>query len=397
MNEILGPLFSISECELIREELAALLKTSEFANSKRYPAFLTHVVEKTLDGQSAELKERSIGIDLFKRRPDFDTGADTVVRFTAGEVRRRLQGIYLVSRLAHRIRIDLPLGSYVPEFHLTDTSSKADESALRAEQTFIAEQDSPSSAPSLKPARQRSLLTSAVCLVLILAIAAGVFGWKKNALDQFWKPMKASGQKPLIVTGAFSISAVSAWGLASQPDQYPYLSMASTGSIMSLAGLFGRMHVGPLLQTSEATTLTDMSSHPVVLVGAYNNEWTLRLVDSLRYRFAPEPESKIFDSKDSRIFWDNPLLFPGYKNLDDYAIVARYWSRLTEGMVVVIAGLGPNGTIAATQFVTSQHYLDQLDAKGYGGWKNRNIEIVLKTSVVGFKAGPPVIVAVDVW
>src|ERR1700735_24811 len=89
--------FTADDQAKIREELAYLLGTSHFTGSKRYPAFLKWVVEATLAGRSSDLKERTIGVELFGKRPDYDTSSDTIVRFTAGEVRKRLVLAYLQS------------------------------------------------------------------------------------------------------------------------------------------------------------------------------------------------------------------------------------------------------------------------------------------------------------
>ena len=74
----------------VREQLSRLVAHPLFANSKRYPALLTYVVEQTLLGNTSDLKERMIGIEVFGRSPSYDANADPVVRITAGEVRKRL-------------------------------------------------------------------------------------------------------------------------------------------------------------------------------------------------------------------------------------------------------------------------------------------------------------------
>ncbi len=50
--------------------LEGVLESSYFSNSKRYPALLRYVVEQTLLGHGDELKERTVGIDVFGRPPD---------------------------------------------------------------------------------------------------------------------------------------------------------------------------------------------------------------------------------------------------------------------------------------------------------------------------------------
>jgi hypothetical protein len=47
--------------------------------------------------------------------------------------------------------------------------------------------------------------------------------------------------------------------------------------------------------------------------------------------------------------------------------------------------------------VQAPQYLAELAAKLPRGWENRNLEVVLKTDVIGAKAGPPVLVSAYSW
>ena len=66
--------------EAVREQLGRILASPLFRSSKHYPNFLRHVVEQTLAGHAAGLKERSLGMEVFGRDPHYDTNADPVVR-----------------------------------------------------------------------------------------------------------------------------------------------------------------------------------------------------------------------------------------------------------------------------------------------------------------------------
>src|ERR1039457_5090167 len=103
--------------EVVLRELHEILASHQFSNSKRYPAMLKYIVENNLAGKSEHLKERTIGVEVFDRPPTYDTNSDTVVRYTAGEVRKRLQLYYSESGRKSAIRISVPAGSYIPEFH----------------------------------------------------------------------------------------------------------------------------------------------------------------------------------------------------------------------------------------------------------------------------------------
>ena len=65
-----------------------------FKNSKRYPNLLRDVVERTLEGHSGHLKERTLGAEVFGREPDYDTNLDPVVRTSAVEIHKRIAQYY---------------------------------------------------------------------------------------------------------------------------------------------------------------------------------------------------------------------------------------------------------------------------------------------------------------
>jgi len=102
--------------QAVRAELSRVLGSAAFRTSKRCREFLEYIVEHTISGPSGTLKERSIGVELFRLRPDFDTGQHTIVRVTANDVRKRLAQYYLAENGSSHVRIDLPPGSYSAEF-----------------------------------------------------------------------------------------------------------------------------------------------------------------------------------------------------------------------------------------------------------------------------------------
>src|ERR1035437_5785500 len=101
----------------VREELNRVLASHEFRTSKRSQDFLRYVVENTLNGRAEMVKERTIGIDVFGRSSSYDPSDDATVRVKAGEVRKRLGLYYASEGRLDEVRIDLPHGAYVPEFH----------------------------------------------------------------------------------------------------------------------------------------------------------------------------------------------------------------------------------------------------------------------------------------
>src|SRR3981081_1554225 len=98
------------------EQLERIVRSKHFRNSKGYPTFLRVVVWQTLAGKTEGLKERTLGVDVFARPNHYDTNEDPIVRVTAGEIRKRIAQYYQEPGHEKELRIDLPLGSYVPHF-----------------------------------------------------------------------------------------------------------------------------------------------------------------------------------------------------------------------------------------------------------------------------------------
>lgn len=96
-------------------ELERICESRYFQTSRRSCEFLRYVVQVALNGRTDSLKERSIGIDLLGRDTSYDPSSDAAVRVRANEVRKRLSSFYGAAPRG-RLRIELPLGSYVPVF-----------------------------------------------------------------------------------------------------------------------------------------------------------------------------------------------------------------------------------------------------------------------------------------
>jgi hypothetical protein len=412
--------------EDILQEMEEVLASPQFCNSKRYPALLRYVVQSALSGHGDLLKERTLGVEIFHRPPDYDTNADTVVRYTAGEVRKRLSLYYHDHE--SRLQISLPAGSYAPEFlcnqeeipsqtaaphagkermEALPMAGVAFENAIPVDAMGTAESAQTSAHPiSLAATRKwhkRTILWITISLAVLL-LMAGTIGRQRwhahpqTALEEFWAPVLGESGTTLICSGGvvFAPERFSGVKTAGRDIEYPFVSMQIATSIARVSGQLDRL--GETVQTSSSasTALTDLRERPVVLLGGYNNDWTMRLLEPLRFRFAPGPAEVIVDRDHPATKWERDPAQP-YSSADDYAIVARFHDATTGGIIVIVAGIGRNGTEAAAQFVTSPHYMDVLRRRVGTSLADKNIEAVLTINVIEGKTGAPSIEAVDVW
>jgi hypothetical protein len=410
--------------DAVLSELEAILASPHFCNSKRYPALLHFIVTNALAGRTDLLKERTLGVEVFDRPPDYDTNADTVVRYTAGEVRKRLLLYYSEQDSAPSVRISLPAGSYVPEFtHLGAVTDAASHSTAGAEPGRWAHggpgnQESQGNAPQVgageMPHAAATLATHsphlgrrlwpAVIAVLLLALAAGIWwrygaGLTPNQMDAFWAPV-IRGQHSLIVCTGSSVfdntNTYSGVATANKDIDYPFVSWQSVTAAVQISSLLSRQGINTQLASAPSMPITDLREHSVTLLGAYNNQWTMRLQGPLRYYFLPGNDEVIVDRLHPQTQWKRDLSLP-YSSADDYAIVARFRDPTIDGWVVVLAGVGRNGTEAAAQFVTNPHYLELLRQRLGADLSSANLEAVLKVNVIEGKTGAPALLAVYSW
>src|SRR5579872_7091932 len=104
--------------EDILAQLERMTQDEVFRSSKRSVAFLKYVVGEALKGSGDQIKERTIGVEVFGRSASYDTNVDHIVRTAASELRKRLAIYYGDERHRGELRIGLLPGSYVPRFTL---------------------------------------------------------------------------------------------------------------------------------------------------------------------------------------------------------------------------------------------------------------------------------------
>jgi hypothetical protein len=397
----------------IQEQLERLLGNPHFSHSRRFPSFLRFVVEQTLSGQMDALKERTLGIEIFGRDADYDTASDPIVRVTAGEIRKRIAQYYQEPGHENELRVSLPSGSYVPQFHWPNAAGG--EAAVQALETVV---PVPVEAPvveTLPPVRRRRpvLLVTAGLVVAAILGAAAVLLWqyaeRPVSVDAFWSPV-LNGSDPVLFCIADQ-NQYSAIALRDAADPSKQITLQDNLTAVVIDDLSPIVRIAGILQSNGkkyslrgegATNLMDLRNGPTVFVGAFDNAWTLRLTKGLRYHFANNADMsqfRIVDSSgtDQNRWVVNRLEQMSTKNYRDFAIIARFTDPTTGKPAIVVAGVGRGGTIAAGEFLTDPSNLAQLQRIVQGGGGKKNMELVLSTQVIDDESGTPKVEATYFW
>ncbi|MBZ5620109.1 MAG: hypothetical protein LAQ69_15495 [Acidobacteriia bacterium] len=389
-----------AERDAIREQLERILANPLFTHSKRYPLLLRSVVERTLAGHSGQLKERTLGVEVFGRHPDYDTNTDPVVRITAGEIRKRIAQYYHEPGHENEYRIDLPCGSYVPEFH---RPVQPDLQVL-PRPVVLPQAVVP---PVTKVRRIKPVYLGALALPPLVWLVVWLFS--ATSLDRFWRPVWDSPGSALLCIGGAGIAPDAALPpTPSNPEisvtekiRREYVDFSDATTFSRLAGLFQARGKRYSMRIGSSTTFADLRDGPVVLVGGFNNGWTMHLLGQLRFRLARDPATGaqwIEDRQNpSQREWSVNANLPYLKLTEDYAIISRVLDPATERMVVVAAGIVQYGTLAAGEFLTDPRYMEDLGKQAPPNWQRKNMQAVIGTKVINGNSGPPRILKTYFW
>jgi hypothetical protein len=404
---------------VVREQLRRLVAHPLFTNSKRYPVLLTYTVEQTLLGNAGDLKERTIGVEAFGREPSYDVNLDPVVRTTAAEVRKRLIQYYYSPDHAGELVIELPLGSYVPSFRepAHHSSASADTRVAAEHVESSPQHPKASEIPSADPKRELarsavySWLLTAIALFFALLLGFGIGRLKTlsparpsepSSLARFWEPITATPSRVTYCLGvptdsvdlqSRTVPPIPA-GESASLNVYDVITLAR--SIAPLVPKNGEFRV----MAASDTGFAQLREGPFVLIGAFDNPWTMRITQDLPIGFEYDSHHvrEVVDRTTSpKRNWMLEWQVPGKSLARDYAVVARLHDKVTGEPVIILAGILGEGTEAASEVVSNQAYLDAVLEKAPKNWDQLNFEAVIEANVIEGHPGPPTVVAVKTW
>ena len=402
----------------VSRQLERMLGNAHFSHSKRFPSFLRFIVVEELEGRGDQLKERTLGIEVFGREAGYDTNSDPIVRVTAAEIRKRIAQYYQEAG-EFELRISLPAGSYVPHFDWLRPAEHTfaqpilpmpgiELAAVSGDVEPAPTKPLPADHSTSPNARWRRF--AAAGILLFIAAVAGL-GWvrsRPSTFDRFWAPMLSSNEPVVVCFPQNKINSITLRD-ASDPASQHRLDEQMDGVIVddlqplvSLSGLLDMRHQNYVLRGEDTSSLTDLRAGPGIFIGAFDNAWTLRMTRGLRFRFG--------NDADMKHFWIEDTKSPGSQhwtidrnqqeatnNYRDYAIVARFRDPNTGKLAVIAAGIARGGTVAAGEFLTQPGNWEAVKSLAPRDWDNRNMEFVLSTEIIDGRSGPPKVEATYFW
>ena len=403
--------------KLISEEMERVLRSREFSASERSCTFLRYLVERALDGSEHQLKERTIGVDVFGRDATYDTGKDAIVRVSANGVRKRLLAHYANADLAREpgsVQICLPAGSYMLEFHILPPGQ--DETELR-------EAPGPPLSSVRKPRWRWPAAAWAV--IGVLAVACGLLVWYNHQLlsrvppapGMEFLPWSQFGSQKVVRVGLTDANytiysnVVAKRGLTLDEflgEQWTGNFAAALASISprsgnqytSVVSAVAASRISAMLETTGRTALLVPArrlqmeqfkgEQPVILLGSsIANPWAEVFRENLTFAIEVEPATRLqyvgnhAPAPGEPARWQpTPVTAsPGIA----YAILSLIPNLTGKGWVLLVAGTSAEGTSAASELLTDPVRLrKELIARGINPTgRVQKLELLLRVQSQG--------------
>jgi hypothetical protein len=424
-----------------------ILATPDFERSPRLSDFLRYICRLTLEGRSDAISEQHIGEVVFGRPPDYDSGADTIVRSHALRLRRRLEQYFLRAGRNEPLRLVIPRGAYVPNFvPVANTGEEVSEPAQLApepgsslaivvdapvvEASDIVSPEVAAVDPRLR--RYQLWLAASLGFSLLLAIALGLAlraehraGVRQPRNHPLWARLFTTDAPTQIVLGdsGLVLFHATARRYVSLQDyvsgnfskQLPYVKHVDPDFALFLAGrrytsFIDAVTLARLLHLPEATPdrtlvhfsrdmrLDDFKNGNIIMIGAQEaNPWVELFERSMDFAFT-------IDTPDQRAAFVNrhpgpgeAALYGGGEPAKVYAVIAFLPNLSGKGNVLLLEGISMTGTEAAVDMVMNdERILPVLRKIRRPDGSLPHFEMLVESDDLSGSAGPARVIAIHV-
>jgi hypothetical protein len=292
--------------------------------------------------------------------------------------------------------------------------------------------------PMRKPRRWRSLSRPSWlrlhswwswvgALLLILLTVAGCWRGIQLALpspqDRFWSPMLSARQSVLLYLGSNATYIFSPDYLAKYRETHritangpeffvdllpgdtvratdllavhdTFVTVGDVAAATQLATVITAWKKPYVMRSGRDINFADLRNRPSIMIGAFNNPWTLELTKNLPFSFL---DGNRIQSRDHPERAWSVSTSEHSSTSDDYSLITRLPVSTTGGPLLTAAGIGQYGTQAAAEFLASPDRMRDLLKDAPHGWRNKNMQVVLHVKIIGFTPVAVEVLATSYW
>ena len=364
--------------DLRRVELQRVLDSEAFRNSDSLRRLLSYMAERSLNHAADDLKEYTIGIDVFGKPSSYDSQKDAAVRVQIGRLRQKLEDYYKGEGSSDPCRMVLPKGHFTILFQPHEAEMPA------------------AAAPAPTVTVNRKLFPAQIGMIVALALLAASTVWtallwrKVDTLESrlvprspkeldavwsgFWNPEIPSvavfGSPPFFASTTRDLF-VRMYRPANPDDprsspgfhdidtrlgplqgpRYDYASMGDAIGVQRLTAFFGAHRVALQALPAHLAVWETIQDANLIFVGAARMNPLLRKLpvpqdfelgpDSFIHNHNPQPgEQAVYETA-------------SHRDSMSYAVVGCYGGLKPGREILVLAAHSTPATEGAVDFITS--------------------------------------------
>lgn len=415
-----------------------------FVRSRLLSRFLLYIVAETIEDRKSNITEHQIGVHVFDRPADYRSIEDNIVRTYARQLRRRLADYFASEGKDECLRIEIPLGGYIPQF-LADSDSREEpkvlaelglnrEELLENHSEMPGESGSPGLLRSLLPAALRRNPWLSGILFAAYTLMMGSVVWLAA-----WHALKpqASGEPAQGLWNALFVSAEDTYIVPSDSGfnlledmSRSSLSLADyiKGASLDLPNVAVQRHADEDLRTQQYTDFVSMqivaalarkqqydpqrvllrfprdlrlndlkTSNAIIIGSASSNPWAGLFDAGTNFRIVPSPDMESASIMNAKPLAGEAASYASHWNEpahETYALILFVPNLTGSGHVLIIEGLDVAGTQAAAELLFHPAAIAPVlrNAQGPDG-SLRPFEILLRATSIQSNAEGTKIIA----
>lgn len=369
----LAELSKVSSAEE-REELQRVLSSSQFRRALKLQRFLNVTCSYHFKNRSEEITEFVVASEAFGKGQDFDPTQDSLVRVQAREVRRRLRDYYQNEGKDSHVVLEYPVGHYAPVF-----TARADHAGPVLQHTAT---------PLSNTVSLSSLLARRVGLTMAVTVALGalvVFAVDRelrdllgvsrsaSAKDNALSPQVRSLWDRFLQSETQTLLVLSNPDTESCPDPVPlseaaggtckgqYTGIGEAVALHLITELFKGAKMPLLVKQSRMVDADDSKRYNLILLGGKKvNLWTARLGEDLSLDAGGKEIEGLAEAAQFQTVYDPKT----QQVTKDRALIAVRRHPTAGHWIMVLYGKYTQGTYAAAEATTDEHFLARLNWPG---------------------------------
>jgi hypothetical protein len=415
-----------------------------FVRSPLLSKFLLFVVSETLEGRGCDITEHQIGVQVFDRPADYRTIEDNIVRNYARQLRRRLADHFAEQGSAEPVRIDIPVGGYLPVFVPALKDNRSEDAAGTPERVHSPTQSLPLIAQPAEPvslARSRAKRWM-LRVVLTTAYSAALIGatwYVAKATSALPQPQPREPAQLLWATlfngpaNSYIVPSDAGFNLLEDLSHHPVPLadyIAGKYQKMTLAGVDA--HSAEDLRTQQLTPFVDLqiaaafarlsednpqrvfirfprdlrlddlkSANAVIIGSVGSNPWAAMAESNANFRIADRPGMQgamILNMKplageaaSYASHWNEPAH-------ETFALIDFLPNLSGNGHLLVLEGLDVAGTQAAAEILLHPSAIDSLLQRATRpDGSLRNFEVLLRSTSIDSSATGTQVIATRIY